>query len=42
MEQSHESIVMVNEHECDFYFSTNEVNEFRYNKFCFWINCDCY
>jgi len=42
MKQSHESIVMLNEHECGFYFSTNEVNEFGYTKFCYWINCDCY
>jgi len=35
MEQSHESIVMLNEHECSFHFSTNEVNEFGYTKFCY-------
>jgi len=42
MEQSHDSGVMVNEHECGFHFSTNEVNEFGYTKFCYWINCDAY
>jgi len=31
---------MVNKHECGFHFSTNEVNEFGYTKFCYWINCD--
>jgi len=25
MEQSHESVVMINQHECGFYFSANEV-----------------
>jgi len=37
MEPSHESIVMFNEHEYGFHFSTNLVNEFGYNKFCYWI-----
>jgi len=35
MEQSHESIVMVKEHECGFHFSTDEVNEFGCTKFCY-------
>jgi len=40
MEEPNQSVVMVNEHECDFHFSTNEVNEFGYTKCGYWINCD--
>jgi len=40
MEKPHESVVTVNKHECGFHFSTNEANEFGYNKFYYWINCD--
>jgi len=40
IEEPHESVVMVNEHECGFRFSRNEVNEFGYTKFYYWINCD--
>jgi len=42
MEQSHKNIGMLNEHECGFHLSRNEVNKFGYTKFCYWINCNCY
>jgi len=40
MEEPHQSVVMVNEHECGLHFSTIEVNEFSYIECCYWINCD--
>jgi len=42
MEESHQSVVMVNEHECGFHFSINEVNKFGYIKFYYWVNCDSF
>jgi len=35
MEQSHKNIGMLNEHECGFHLSRNEVNKFGYTKFCY-------
>jgi len=40
MKEAHQSIVMVKEHECGLYFSTNEVNEFTYIECFYWINWD--
>jgi len=40
MEEAHQSNVMVKEHECGLGFSTNEVNEFTYIKYFYWINWD--
>jgi len=40
MEEAHQSNIMVKEHECDLHFSTNEVNEFTYIKYFYWINWD--
>jgi len=40
MEEAHQTIVMVKEHECGLHFSTNEVNKFTYIKCFYWINWD--
>ena len=40
MEEAHQNIVMVKEHECGLHFSTNEVNKFTYIKCFYWINWD--